>query len=171
VPGAEGFVYADVPNRIIALIIDAIILALISLVVAIPLGIIGLSAGFMSTRFDIGQIVWGLIGLAISVGYFFWSWTTQRATVGMRLLGMQVGNAFDGRTITSDQAIRRAVALWGPSTLAQFFNGAPAIGPLLGLLAFGWVIYLLYTTATSPTKQGYHDKFANTVVVKAMRVA
>ena len=171
VPGAEGFVYADVPNRIIALIIDAIILAVISLLIAIPLSIIGFSAGFMSTRFDVGQIIWGLIGLVISVGYFFWSWTTQRATVGMRLLGMQVGNAFDGKTISTDQAIRRALALWGPSTLAQFFGSAPAIGAVLGLLAFVWVIYLLYTTATSPTKQGFHDKFSNTVVVKAMRVA
>ena len=171
VPGAEGFVYADVPNRIIALIIDAIILAVINFIILIPLGIIGLSAGFGSTRFDIAQIIWGLIGLAIAVAYFFWSWTRQRATVGMRLLGMQVGNAFDGRTLTNDQAIRRAIALWGPSTVAQFFTGAPVIGSLLGLIAFLWVIYLLYTTATSPTKQGFHDKYSNSVVVKAMRVA
>ena len=54
--------------------------------------------------------------------------------------------------------------------VAQFFNGLPAIGAILGLLAFLWAIYLLYSTATSPTKQGFHDKFANTVVVKAGRV-
>jgi uncharacterized RDD family membrane protein YckC len=171
VPGAEGFVYADVPNRIIALIIDAVVLLLINIIVAIPLGIIGLSGGIGSPRFDIAQIVAGVIGFAITVAYFFYMWTQSRATVGMRLLGMQVGNAFDGRTITTDQAIRRAVALWGPSTVAQFFVGAAVVGPLLGLLALAWVFYLLYTTATSPTKQGFHDKFANTVVVKAMRVA
>jgi uncharacterized RDD family membrane protein YckC len=171
VPGAEGFVYADVPNRIIALFIDAFVLVLINIVIAIPLGIIGLSAGFGSTRFDVAQIIWGLIGFAISIAYFFWSWTRQRATVGMRLLGMQVGNAFDGRTLTTDQAVRRAIALWGPSTVAQFFYGAPAIGSVLGFIALLWVIYLLYTTATSPTKQGFHDRYANTVVVKAMRVA
>jgi uncharacterized RDD family membrane protein YckC len=88
----------------------------------------------------------------------------------MRVLGMQVGNAYDGKTLTMDQAIRRAVALWGPSTVAQFFNGVSGIGAILGLLAFLWVLYLLYTTATSPTKQGFHDKFANSVVVKAGRV-
>jgi len=32
-----------------------------------------------------------------------------------------------------------------------------------------WVIALLVTTAQSPTKQGLHDKFAGTVVVKAAR--
>ncbi len=29
--------------------------------------------------------------------------------------------------------------------------------------------YALYTTATSPTKQGIHDKYANTIVAKAAR--
>ena len=171
VPGAAGFVYADVPNRIIALIIDAFVLFLINLVIFIPLSIIGLSGGIGSNRFDAAQIVGAVIGFAVSMAYFFWSWTRQRATVGMRVLGMQVGNAFDGKTVTTDQAIRRAVALWGPSTVAQFFYGAPVIGSLLGLVAFVWVLYLLYTTATSPTKQGFHDRWSNTVVVKAMRTA
>ena len=34
-----------------------------------------------------------------------------------------------------------------------------------------WFIFLLYTTWKSPTKQGYHDVFANTMVVKATRTA
>ena len=42
---------------------------------------------------------------------------------------------------------------------------------MLGLLAFLWFLYLLYTTAKSPTKQGFHDVFANTMVVKAARMA
>lgn len=172
VPGAAGFVYADVPNRIIALIIDAIILVVIAIVIGIVLAVIGLSSGGLLTsgRFDlVGAVVGAVIGAVIYAAYFVWSWTTMRATLGMRVLGMQVGNAFDGKTLTMEQALRRAVALWGPSTIAQFFTGS-AIGSLLGLLAFLWVIYLLYTTATSPTKQGFHDKFANSVVVKAGRV-
>jgi len=46
---------------------------------------------------------------------------------------------------------------------------ATLIGLLLGLASFIWVIALLVTTAQSPTKQGLHDQFANTVVVKAAR--
>jgi uncharacterized RDD family membrane protein YckC len=172
VPGAAGFIYADVPNRLIAFIIDAILLVLIYIVVAIPLSIIGFSAGFSATSFDIvSQLIFGAIYLAISLGYFIWTWTSRRATVGMSLLGMQVGNAFDGRTLTTDQAVRRALALWGPGILSSIFGNSPGIGALLGLVGFVWTIYLLYSTATSPTKQGFHDKFANTVVVKAMRVA
>ena len=43
-------------------------------------------------------------------------------------------------------------------------------GPqLIGLAAFVWFIALLVTTAQSPTKQGLHDQYAGTVVVKAAR--
>src|SRR5437762_12276688 len=45
VPGAAGFVYADVPNRVFALIIDAIILLVAYVIVGIVLAAIGLSTG------------------------------------------------------------------------------------------------------------------------------
>ena len=96
VPGASGFVFADVPNRIIALIIDSIVLAVIYMVLGIVLGIVGIQAGLMSGRFDLAVVVFGVIGFAISVAYFMYSWTRMRATLGMRALGMQVGYAFDG---------------------------------------------------------------------------
>jgi uncharacterized RDD family membrane protein YckC len=176
IPGAAGFVYADVPNRVFALIIDAVILFIVAVLVGIILAAVGLATGGIgisgTVEFNpVATIVYAIVGAVIYAGYFIWTWTTMRATFGMRALGMQVGNAFDGKTLTTDQALRRAVALWGPTTVAQFFNGLPVIGALLGLLALLWVLYLLYTTATSPTKQGFHDKFANTVVVKASRVA
>jgi uncharacterized RDD family membrane protein YckC len=171
VPGAAGFVYADVPNRLIAWIIDVIIIGLIYLVVGIVLAIVGLSAGITSGAVNYAAtIVFGVVLTVIAIGYFIWAWTSMRATIGMRALGMQVGNAFDGKTLTMDQAVRRAAALWGPGLASSIFGNIPLIGPLISLLAFLWVIYLLYTTATSPTKQGFHDKFANSVVVKAGRV-
>jgi hypothetical protein len=39
----------------------------------------------------------------------------------------------------------------------------------VGLAGLVYIIFLLYTTAQSPTKQGYHDHFAHTMVVKATR--
>ena len=33
----------------------------------------------------------------------------------------------------------------------------------------GYAIYLLYTAANSPTRQGFHDVQASTVVVKVAR--
>jgi uncharacterized RDD family membrane protein YckC len=176
--GPAGFFYADVPNRAIAYIIDAIILGIVNLVAFGILASIGLnpvtidltSPGLVSYNFFAGLIATA-VGLVISGAYFLYTWTAMRGTVGMKVLGMQVGNSGDGKTLTMEQAVRRWIALGAPFTLAQAFQTAPAIGALIGLAAFGWFIYLLWTTYSSPTKQGFHDKFANSMVVKAARAA
>jgi uncharacterized RDD family membrane protein YckC len=163
----SGLVYADVPNRVIAFIIDAIILFVLLLIVGAILGAIGLATGAGATF--VSSIVYALIGLAVGAGYFIYTWTSMRATLGMRALGMQIGNAGDGKTLTMEQAVRRYGALAGPGIVAQAFAGISVIGAVLSLLSLAWVIYLLYTTANSPTKQGWHDVFANTQVVKAAK--
>jgi uncharacterized RDD family membrane protein YckC len=170
----SGLVYADVPNRAIAYIIDAILVGIIILVIGSILAAIGLATSTIGpnavteTNY-LATVILGLVGIVISGAYFVYTWTTMRATIGMRVLSMQIGNAGDGKTLTTNQAIRRYAALSAPSVLAQVFAPIPAIGSLLGLVAFGWFIYLLYTTAKSPTKQGFHDVFANTQVVKAAK--
>ncbi len=175
IPGREGFFYADVPNRAIAYIIDVIILAVISLVVGIVLDGIGLnpvtinlnSNGFITYNYFAG-IIQAIVFAAISGGYFIYTWTTMRASPGQRALGMQVGQP-DGATITMEQAVRRWLALGAPFGIAQALSPISGLGILIGLAAFVWFIALLVTTAQSPTKQGLHDQFAGTVVVKAAR--
>jgi len=169
-PGIPGFVYADVPNRFIALIIDAIVMGLIFVVIGIVLVAVGLDAGFTVTNADfVASVVYAILSLVVGAGYFIYTWTSMRASVGMRVLGMQVGNAFDGKTLTMDQATKRWLALWGPSTISGALTSVSGIGTAIGFIVFLYLVYLLYTTATSPTKQGFHDKYANTVVVKAAR--
>lgn len=172
-PLPSGLIYGDVPNRIIAYIIDVIVLAIINIVVGIVLGIIGLSVvtldGLTSSVNYVASIIVTIISLAISGAYFVYSWTSMRATVGMKALGLQIGTAPGGTTVTMDQAIRRWIALGVPFSIAQILNPLPAVGMLIGLAALAWVIFLLYTTAQSPTKQGWHDHFANTMIVKSLR--
>ncbi len=172
-PAAQtsGFVYADVPNRVIAYIIDAIVMFVILIIIGIVLAAIGLATSSVSgttiTTNYVASFIAAILGLAVTGVYFVYTWTKMRATVGMKLLGMQIGNAGDGATLTTNQGIRRFLALSGPSILAQVLSPIPLIGLLLSLVALGWVIFLLYTTAKSPTKQGWHDVFAHTQVVKA----
>jgi uncharacterized RDD family membrane protein YckC len=179
VAGPAGLYYADVPNRTIAYIIDAIILAITNLIVGAILGAIGLNAftidpnattisGLLTYNPIVG-LIQALIFTAISGGYFIYTWTTMRGSPGQKILGMQVGNAADGATLTTEQAVRRWLALGAPFGIAQALNPLPGLGILIGLAAFVWFIALLITTAQSPTKQGLHDQFANTVVVKAAR--
>ena len=171
---ATGLVFADVPNRVIAFIIDAIILGIIGVIVSSILGGIGLSAGTLNpdltfTMNPVGVLVQGIVNLVISAGYFIYTWTSMRATIGMRVLGMQIGNAGDGRALTTEQGVRRFLAIWFPNVLAQVLQPVPLLGAIFGLLALIWIIYLIYTTAKSPTKQGWHDVFANSQVVKAAK--
>ncbi len=177
VAGPAGYVYGDVPNRAIAYIIDYIVMFLIGVVIgAIVLAVLGdkivASSGSVATVNATASLVTTLLSYAVIVGYFFFTWTRMRATVGMRLLGMQIGHELDGQTISSDQAIRRIAAMFGPGFAASIV-GAFALGlaTLLSLVAFVWFLALLYTTAKSPTKQGYHDRYAHTMVVKAARRA
>jgi uncharacterized RDD family membrane protein YckC len=167
-------VYADVPNRIIAYIIDAILIGILNLIVGIVLGGFGLNAMTVNPDLTVSvnylaAVIQGLIGLLIGAAYFVYTWTRMRATVGMRLLGMQIGNAGDGRTMTTEQGVRRWLALSAPAIIAQVFSGIPLIGAVIGLAGLIWYIWLIYTMANSPTKQGWHDVFANTQVVKAAR--
>jgi uncharacterized RDD family membrane protein YckC len=179
VPGPAGLYYGDVPNRAIAYIIDAIILGVLNLVVGAILAAIGLKAftvdvnatsisGLLSYNPIVG-LLQAVIFAAISGAYFIYTWTTMRGSPGQKILGMQVGNAADGATLTTEQAVRRWLALGAPFGIAQALNPLPGLGILIGLAAFVWFIALLITTAQSPTKQGLHDQFANTVVVKAAR--
>jgi uncharacterized RDD family membrane protein YckC len=184
VAGPAGLYYADVPNRIIAWIIDAILVAIVSAIIGIVLfAIFGAPSttkvvedpnaflGFRtetSTNF-VSTLIYAVVGIGISAGYFVYTWTTMRASVGQRLLGMQVGNAADGATLTMEQAIRRWLALGGIFSLAQTLNPLPLLGILIALASLIWVIALIVTTAQSPTKQGLHDQFAGTIVVKAAR--
>ena len=144
------------------MIIDMIALFVINLIVGIVL--------FAVLSGVIGSLVSAAISLAIGGAYFVYFWTKRRATLGMQVLGLQIGTAPSGETITQDQAIRRWLALYAAFSIASVLTSAlPVIGFLVGLASLAWVIFLLVTTAQSPTKQGWHDKFANTMVVKAAK--
>jgi uncharacterized RDD family membrane protein YckC len=184
VAGPAGLYYADVPNRIIAVIIDAILVGIVSLILGVILfSIIGSPTtvtsipdanSLLGVRFEtqtniVSTLIYAILGIALSAGYYIYTWTALRGTLGQKMLGMQVGNASDGATLTMEQAVRRWLALGGIFSLAQTLNPLPLLGVLIGLASIIWVIALLVTTAQSPTKQGLHDQFAHTVVVKAAR--
>jgi RDD family len=79
------------------------------------------------------------------------------------LFKIQVGNAFDGKPLTTEQAIRRWLGLG--QFLSAFAFSIAAVG-LIGALSLVWSLVLLLTTISSSTKQGAHDRFANSAVVR-----
>ncbi len=164
---APGLTFADTPSRVVAYIIDWIILIFAITIVAAVLGSIfavttSVTDSNLAGRVGgaTGSIIFALIGLA----YFVGSWTGgRRATIGQRAMNIQVGNAFDGRPLSLEQAIRRWLGLGSWIALLGIL---PSLVSASGLMQLLWTIILLISTATSPTKQGLHDRFANTALVR-----
>ena len=168
---APGVIYADLVTRIIAYIIDAILLTVLTWLVEIILvglltaigGVIGLLIGF---------VVFAVIVLVGSAVYFVYTWMNMRASPGQRILGLETVNAADGSTLTQPQAVRRWGWLYGVFALATVGqivltgSSLSLLSTLLSLATLGYTIFLLYSASQSPKRQGYHDVQAGTVVVK-----
>jgi uncharacterized RDD family membrane protein YckC len=172
VAGPAGMVYADVPSRIFAYIIDAIIMGvafgiLYTIFLGLFLGSVVGGLGFMAFVWFVVLVVIYAAGSAI---YFIYTWTRLRGSPGQRVLGLETLNAADGAVLTQPQAIRRWLYLFGPFVLAEAGSiMLGGLGAIVSLLVFAYAIYLLYTAANSATRQGFHDVQAATVVVKVRR--
>lgn len=161
---APGLVYADVASRLMAFILDLLIVGLITSVVA---AVAGLRPDFVSI--DGLQTVslgfdYSILSVAVGLTYFVASWSGgRRATLGQRLFRLQVGNAADGHPLTLEQAVRRWLGYGHFLVLFSFEAGIANVASLIQLV---WVVALLVSTVSSPTSQGLHDRLANTAVVR-----
>jgi uncharacterized RDD family membrane protein YckC len=159
-PGpAPGVTYADLMTRVIAMIVDGVILWVINIVLIIIAGTIALTTG-------VGLVItlfFGLIWAGVTLVYYVYGWTRMRASFGQKFFNLETVNAADGATLTQPQAIRRWAFLWGPFALGAII---PILGAIVSLLAVLYSLYLLYTVTQSPKRQGFHDLQSGTVVVK-----
>ena len=173
IAGPAGTALADIPNRLVAIFIDGIILGIIGAIVnAIVTPILGerLFGGVFGFEVVVPSLLSSIVVVAIvaavSAGYFIYMWTRMDgATIGMRVLKLRLADAPSGGPVSQQQAINRWLLLGLPIALSQFFYWG-IIGWLIWLAVIGWYIYLLVTTAQSPTRQGFHDTYAKTVVIK-----
>ena len=146
---------AAVMTRVVAYIIDLIVLFIFGVLIL---------GGLVSDGTIVGGITRAIIYAVLSFLYFGYTWTAWRASPGQRLLGLMTVNEADGAALTWNQATKRWAFLFGPSVLNSLFQFS-GLSFIVGLLLLCYGIYLLYTTATDPRKQGFHDKQASTLVV------
>lgn len=176
-PGPAGLLIADAPNRIIAFVLDVIALAILGMLLALLIGgafgglATGASLESAGGGLNVGAfLVVGVAQLGISFGYFGYSWVALRGTPGMKMLGLQIGDEADGHSISWNQALLRWLLLGIAATLATYPVYVPsAVGLILGILALAWLGLLLYSMTKSPTKQGLHDRYARTLLVRTAR--
>lgn len=87
------------------------------------------------------------LNLLVNLAYFVYFWSTTGQTLGQKALGVKVVRT-DGQSLSVGTAMVRWIGMY-----VSFL--ALCIGVL-------WVIW-------DPNKQGWHDKLANTVVVRIAR--
>ena len=145
-----GIPYAGFWIRFVAVIIDSVIVFVATIVVSIVLGIfIGLLARATGAAVDVSQggpltYLSYLIAIAISVGYFIYGWA-MGSTRGMRFFRLAVVDAETGQPIGFGRAAVRY--------LGYVVSVLPCY---IGLI---WAAF-------DPKKQGWHDKFAGSVVIQ-----
>ncbi|MFJ6996099.1 RDD family protein [Streptomyces sp. NPDC003090] len=150
---------ADTGKRVLARIVDW-------LVIAIPLGLIGIPFGVYdrvgdesgdiadvwASGNDGGQWVFQLISIVVYVAYDTLMTAKRNGqTLGKRLMRLRVAMLNDGSVPPVNAALMRAMVLWLPALIC-----CACLWPLL---------ILVLILVDKPYKQGLHDKAAKTVVV------
>lgn len=180
----EGFVVAGVGARFVAWLIDG----LLSSIVPLVLGAIlidwnsllqaifdqmqfdasgrPISSGMMTFPVTLDLILVMLISVAVQFLYFVGFWTSRwQATPGMIGLKMRVVDANTGSELSLTQASKRWVAMGWPLGLLVL---VPVLQNAASLAQFGLNLFLFFSTVTNDRRQGWHDKFANSLVIRSV---
>jgi uncharacterized RDD family membrane protein YckC len=157
-PGRDGTVISGVFTRVVAYTID------ISLLTAINVAVESW-AGVFTEEPDMTRALVVAIGLVtFDLLYFVLFWTSGlHATLGMRLMRLQIFSVSDASSLSFNDAILRWLALTGAIAILAL---VPSVAPSIGLLSMLWLIVLLATTAMHPLRQGLHDRWARSVIVQ-----
>ena len=179
-PGREGYVIAGMGARLVAYFIDSVIVSIIPTVLtllvvdytgmmrqAIEAAEVGTPAAQTSFVMTVTPelILVTLISVAIQFLYFVGFWTSgARATPGMRGLRMQVVDAATGSGMSLVAATKRFILLGAPLALLIL---VPALQSAAGIAQFALSLFLFFTAITNDRRQGLHDKWANSLVIRS----
>lgn len=148
VPGpAPGLEFAGYGERLVAYIVDAIIVTII-VVVASIVGAFAIAGG--AATGSVGAAVSAgfllvIVVFVVSIGYFPFFWARGGTTPGMKMFGLYVVRDSDGGPISGGQAVLRLFGYW--------------VASLVFYLGFIWVFI-------DKRRRGWHDLIAGTVVVQ-----
>ena len=160
-PESRGLQYGRTLDRLMAYWLDGFIVEIPVLVAVVLLSGFGGATGL---RIGGVTLVAGILALGIHLLYFVSFWTGgARATIGMRLMKLQIADAGDGATLTVQQGLVRWLAIGGAFQVVQLVPALALVGVLMAVL---WSLVLLASTATSPTRQGIHDRIAGSALVQ-----
>jgi uncharacterized RDD family membrane protein YckC len=157
-PLTEGLVIAGVFSRAVAYSIDAFFLGTFNLAI---FGLLGL---YSDDRNETVALIVSVGLIAIDFVYFVGLWTSGwQGTMGMRLLRLRVLGATSAQTLSLNDALLRWLALSGTLSILAL---VPGLGRYIGLVELAWFIALLFSAAIHPLRQGFHDRWARSVIAQ-----
>jgi uncharacterized RDD family membrane protein YckC len=146
---APGIRYASHGGRLLAYIIDVVILGAVLTALFM---VLALSArGDMQPDGEFGAggagafLLFMLLAIVISIAYFPFFWARSGATPGMRMFRLRVVRDRDGGPISGGQAIMRLIGYW--------------INQIALYIGFAWIL-------VDQRRRGWHDLIAGTVVIE-----
>lgn len=178
-PGREGFVIAGVGARVVAYLIDGILVGLVPTI--LTLVVIDMSALIaeavdaarrgaaapttttLPVTLELALVT--LVGVGINFIYFVGFWTGNgRATPGMRGLRMQVVDAMSGGRLGLAAATRRWLPLGAAFSLLYVIEPLQAVAGPLALL---FLVVVFVSMVADARKQGFHDRWAGSLVIRS----
>ena len=146
---AETDLLATIGQRFLARLLDG-------LIVGLPLTILVFAASDISQdRNTVDTPLWvQLFAAATSALYEVVLIRVWGQTVGKRVLGIKVVRVTDG-----------TLPDWTASVIRYLLPVVPVLVPVPGAFLLSLVIYLV--AVTNPLRQGWHDRAAGTIVIKA----
>ncbi len=131
--------------RFIAYLIDGIVIGVPLLILGAILG--AFSGSSTANQVSEGLVIWYLIALVVSIGYFIYFWSAGGGqTLGMRMFKLRVIKT-NGSPVSVGSAVLRYIGM--------------IINSIIFGLPIGWI-----WAAFDKNKQGWHDKIAGTYVIK-----
>ena len=144
---APGVAFAAHGGRLIAYVVDAILVGVIVTAVAIALAVLtGVFAATGAAPLAVLSAVALLLAVfVVSLGYFPYFWVNGGATPGMRIFNLRLVRDRDGGPLGWGEAILRLIGFWVSG--AVFYLG------------FVWIL-------VDSRRRGWHDLIAGTVMVQ-----
>jgi uncharacterized RDD family membrane protein YckC len=164
------FVVAGIGTRLVAWLVDVLILAAISAVVLIAIAVVTQSS--LPDDLTTIDLAFAVLVNGLQFLYFVGFWTSSSgATPGMRLVALRIVTA-PGGDGDGGLAIAPAIIRWAafgyPLTILTVMGDVAQVASW-GLTA--WSVILLLTTIVSDTNQGIHDRLAGSAVMQRSSAA
>lgn len=144
---APGIRFAGYAQRLLAYIVDAVILGVV--VVVLSFVLFAIVAGAASSDSDglaaAGVVVWLILILVVSLAYFPYFWARGGQTPGMRMFRLRVVRDVDGGPISGTAAVLRLFGYW--------------VNQVVFYIGFIWIF-------VDKRRRGWHDLIAGTVVIE-----